>query len=833
MFSTVKKIIKYILLFYISLYTLVWALSPTVIRYFLSDYLAQQSLVLSSDSSIRYNPFSSHLEILDLSVSKSDDIEQAVFSLKELALELRFHQLLFDQVYVSEFIIDGLYLNIKKLGENLEIAGVMLPLSEEAAVAIEQAESHKTPVDSTEGVDGTEGVVSNNENDVSTGANESDDDFPYKLDIPELILKNSIIEFVVDESPHRVKLKSFVITDFGATLAAQSLLLAVDSEVNQSSLSLDVTADLKKGDGKIRVDLDLTKIELARFKHFLPESITTFEGQVSYSGQHIIELGAENIVVEWPKLSLIAENVLVAQDDVTLGFAKKDFDSRAMKVTLNTADTGQPIMVEGTAQLSLDDFKAFYHSEEQILSTFKQLALKDIVLSQQGAISRVSVDSINLSEALFSDNVEDDIPALAKFSLLGVNQVTLTEQGISIGDIGLSGVAIDAQLSDDKVLLNLIDTGKPSEAESELSDIESGQKTTEPSPSQPDKKGDEFSIALGAFTFLDDAHIHFTDNSVKPVYERHFIITTLTAGPFDNQLPDNESLYDIAGRSEKYANFEFSGSAKPFASIPVYHLKGFFKEVSLPGVSAYIKDALQYEIQSGQLDLGLDVTLEGTTIDGEADVLLRGIELTAADDHEVGTVSDHSSVPFNVALGMLKDSDGNVELSLPLSGDTSSPSFGLSGFMTLLIQQATLSAAQDYLITTFVPYASVVKVAIVAGEFALKVRVNDLVYPAGEVTLQPEHDVFLKEFAALMKDKEDVNLKLCAVATAADIGKSAGTPIIEKSDVEKLKAISNQRVHNFKDYMVEKEKIGSSRLLLCTPQVNSDEDAKPSLTFST
>ncbi len=822
MFSTVKKVIKYTLLFYISLYALVWALSPTVIRYFLSDYLESQQLALSSESSIRYNPFSSHLEIQDLSVSKRDRIEHPVFSLKSLEFELRFHQLLFDQVYVSEFIIDGLYLNIKKLGENLEIAGVMLPLSEDAAVAIEQAES-------------PEDVVGNSEKEVPADVSENDDgDFPYKLDIPELTLKNSVIEFVVDESPHRVKLKSFVITDFGATLAAQSLLLAVDSEVNQSSLALDVTADLKNGDGKIRVDLDLTKIKLARFKHFLPESITTFEGLVSYSGQHTIELGADNIVIEWPKLSLLAENVLVTQDDITVELAKKRFDSRTMKLTLNTEDADEPAIIEGTAQLVLDEFKALYGSEEQLLSSFNQLLLKDIVLSQEEGNHQVLIDSIDLSGALFSDNLNDDTPALAQFSLLGINEVALTEQGISISDINLSGLAVDAQLSKDKVLLNLVDTGAPADVASATAETsQPDEQATEPSLPQPEEPADQFSIALGEFTFGDDAHIHFTDNSVNPVYERHFIITSLKAGPFDSQLPDNESLYSIAGKSEKYANFEFSGSAKPFASIPVYHLKGFFKEVSLPGVSAYIKDALQYEIQSGQLDLGLDVTLEGTTIDGEADVLLRGIELTAADDHEAGTVSDHSSVPFNVALGMLKDSDGNVELSLPLSGDTSSPSFGLSGFMTLLIQQATLSAAQDYLITTFVPYASVVKVAIVAGEFALKVRVNDLVYPAGEVTLQPEHEVFLKEFAALMNDKEDVNLRLCAVAIAADIGKPAGTKIVEKSDIEKLKNISNQRVHNFKDYMVEKEKIGSSRLLLCTPQVNSDEDAKPSLTFST
>lgn len=823
MFRTTRKIIKYTLLFYISLYTLVWVLSPTVIRYFLSDYLEQQQLVLSSDSSIRYNPFLSYLNIQELSVAKAGSAEQAVFSLKSLELELRFYQLLFDEIHVSEFIIDGLYLNVKKLGESLEVAGVALPLTEEAS----------TPVEGTDTLEQAS-AAGNNEADAAKDAADGESDFPYKLDIPELTLKNSVVELVVDESPHRVKLKSFVITDFGATLAAQSLLLAIDSEVNQSSLSLDVTADLKNGDGKVHVNLDLTKIELAKFKHFLPESITTFEGQASYSGEHTIELGADHIMIEWPKLSLLVENVLVAQNDITVALAKKRFDSSTMKLTLNTAEADQPAVVEGTAQLALDDFKAFYHSEEQLLSTFKQLVMKDIVLSQQDAINKVTVDSINLSDALFSDNLKDDIPALAQFSLLGVNKVALTEKGISVLDINLSGLAVDAQLSKDKVLLNLVDVGEPTEAESVTTETSMpDEQTSEPSALPSEKTEDQFSIALGEFKLGDDAHIHFTDNSVKPVYERHFIITTLEAGPFDNQLPDNESLYNIVGRSDKYANFEFSGSAKPFALTPVYHLKGFFKEVSLPGVSAYIKEALQYEIQSGQLDLGLDVTLEGTMIDGEADVLLRGIELTAADDHEVGTVNDHSSVPFNVALGMLKDSDGNVELTLPLSGDTSSPSFGLSGFMTLLIQKATLSAAQDYLITTFVPYASVVKVAIVAGEFALKVRVNDLVYPAGEVALQPEHEVFLKEFAALMKDKEDVNLRLCAVATAADIGKPTGTPIVEKSDIDQLKAISNQRVHNFKDYMVQKEKIGSSRLLLCTPQVNSDADAKPSLTFST
>ena len=106
-------------------------------------------------------------------------------------------------------------------------------------------------------------------------------------------------------------------------------------------------------------------------------------------------------------------------------------------------------------------------------------------------------------------------------------------------------------------------------------------------------------------------------------------------------------------------------------------------------------------------------------------------------------------------------------------------------------------------------------------------------YPPGEVSLQAGQSEFLSQFAALLREKEDVNVKLCAVATAADINKPAGIEITDRLDIKKLKAISTQRVHAFKDYMVKKEKIKSSRLLLCTPQINSDEDAKPSLTFAT
>jgi len=180
---------------------------------------------------------------------------------------------------------------------------------------------------------------------------------------------------------------------------------------------------------------------------------------------------------------------------------------------------------------------------------------------------------------------------------------------------------------------------------------------------------------------------------------------------------------------------------------------------------------------------------------------------------------------------MLKDSDGNVELSVPLAGDTSAPSFGFSGFLTLLVKQATMSAAKDYLITTFVPYASVMKVAMAAGEFALKLRINDLNYLAGETALNAEQLEFSRQMSVMLAERKNINVKLCAIATASDIELADASQAHQAENITRLKAISQQRVEIFKAHMVEELNVPSAKLLFCTPQIDSSKGAKARIKF--
>ena len=323
--------------------------------------------------------------------------------------------------------------------------------------------------------------------------------------------------------------------------------------------------------------------------------------------------------------------------------------------------------------------------------------------------------------------------------------------------------------------------------------------------------------------------MQFADKSVSPHFERDVIINTLSVSALNSEEPATVTNILLKGSTGKYGKIDFTSDITPFDEIPVYTVKGIFNEFDLTGVSSYVRDALSIEIENGELDLSIDTKVTASELSGGGTILLRRFDFTGIES--TTNKKNVNALSFNAALGLLKDGDGNVELDIPLSGDVSDPDFGLSGLLTLIIKRATLSAAKDYLVTAFVPYASIVKVAVSAGELALKIRVEDLVFENTINTLQPGNQTFITELGGLLTAKEDLQFKLCAYSTPADIGLPLGEEVTNAEQLVLLNTISTQRVESLKDILVEEHGIASSRLSICKNQVDTSKDAKPRITF--
>jgi hypothetical protein len=811
MFSALRYVLKITFFTTIGLYLSVWLFSPWAANYYLDQYLETQGLSLDDETSIRYNPFRSRIEVNSLQINNADD--ERISELSFFSVELDLHQLIFDDIYIPQIVIKGLDFSIRKQENDLVVAGISLAQFQ-----------NNTPVEVPSEIDDKK---SNDVNDDEGLA------FLNRLVMPTLILEESNVDFYKDQTRHRLKLHNIKINDLFATSRKQTVALSIVGELDGGPIDINMTADLINQQGGVEFDLNISNIDVERFSSFLPKDIDSFIGVLSYKGKHSLKIQGESIVLNVEKGRFSGANVDLGKDDVHLLIGEQEINIDGLSVILEK-DTNPK--VEGNGSIIIYDVALYNKDKETILAAIKQLTLGSMTLfNDEQGVQKITVGQIDLVDSFFSDNQADTIPALAKFTLLTIQDIGLSQYGIELGDISLAGLVANVELDENKKLKNLLaisalnNDDATSDADTRSIDVQ----TDEVQRNETVKTKSDFYIKLNSFSLANTADLFFIDRSVNPVYRQSIAINKLIAGPFDTENPNQESVITLAGTSDRYAKFSFVTTAQPFLEKPSYKVVGNFKEFSLPALSSYIKQAIQYEIESGQLDLDVDVQLVGTAVDGEVQVMLRGIELASVDDFEVSSINDQISVPLNMALGMLKDSGGNVELSLPITGDTRSPSFGLSGFVTLLAKRATMLGARDYLVTTFVPYAQVVNIVVLAGGYALKVRINDLPYNPKDVDLQPEQQEFLQQFAALLKDSDDTQVKLCAIATAKDIGKEAGSDLSSPEDRVRLNEISSQRVSIFKDYMIEEENIPSARLLLCTPQIDSSVGATSRLSFKT
>jgi hypothetical protein len=796
MFSQLRYVFKIAFFMTIVLYVSVWLFSPWLANYYLNQYLETQGLSLDNKTRIQYNPFRSRLEINTLQVNNVAG--KKVSSLSFFSVELDLHQLIFEDVYIPHIVIKGLDLTIIKLQDDLLLGGISLP-------KLSNVNQSKT------------------QNNLSENINPS---FFNRLVMPELVLTESNIDFYSNKNRHQLKLDNIKIIDLFATSQKQTFELSIVGELDDAPIDINLTADLVNQEGNMDFYMKFSKIDVERFSNFLPKNIDTLLGVLSYEGQHSLKIKKNYITLNVAKGRFSGIDVNLEKDDVHVSIEQQEINVDGFTVTL---EKNKKLKIEGDGSILVRNIIIYNKEKVLILAAIKQLTVSSFILfnNNQG-VKKLHVDQVDLVDSFFSDNQDDVTPALVKFTLLKIQDIDLSQHGIEIGAISLAGLVANAEFDENMKLKNLL-------AIPNLGSIQTFTENTIENPRAIENKvfKNSFKFKLNAFSLADSAEIFFMDQSVNPTYRQNVAINKLIAGPFDNDVPEKETVITVEGKSDLYASFSLVTKAKPFLEKPIYKIEGDFKEFSLPGLSPYIKQALQYEIESGQLDLDVDIKLTGTKIDGEVQVVLRGIELDTIDDLEISGLNDQFSVPLNIALGILKNSDGDVDLRLPITGDTGSPNFGLSGLLTLLVKKATILGAREYLATTFLPYAQVVNIVTLAGSYALKVRIKDLFYPSGISSLQPEQEEFLKQLSALLKDNERTLVKLCAIATAADINKDPGSNLSNPKDIKRLKEISDQRVSIFKSYMIEEANISSSRLLLCAPKIDSSIGALPRINFKT
>lgn len=760
---------------------LVWALSPFAVRHFAKQPLAELGVSLSDSSQLRYNPFLSTLHIADLQLLDAE--RQAVFSLPSGKVSFTLYKLLADELHISELTTKGGHIRLLKSERGVTIAGIKLPASQ----ATQSAPAAEPATEST-----------------------------FSLSVHGVMLEDFSTEVNWHNQPHSLVLQSLKVRDLWFDPVQQRASVQLNVLLNQAPIRVSSELTLRNKQGEVTTDIALTQLAIGPLLDMaaLPELAATGLVDVQLSPRVSVDQQGVQIVAEQVQLGLTGLQLAVG--DWLYQSQQDAFRLSDVQLKLGQ-DAGLHSLVAGL-EASMQQGQLALGRPDNLLASWQQLAFAPHIQLQdaQPAIKLPEFRVTGLQLSPQADATVANLPQLV------IKDVSANQQAVAIGQISLDGGKVSLVLNEQGQLANLPN----------LAALQATSQPTENHPQMPDTRDrDKLALSLGGFTLDKPLEIALLDQ--QKGFSKQLSLDNLQLGSLNSQQPTLKTPVTLAAKDDGYLRIHAKGEAAVFSPKVNAVFDATVNELSLPTVSPYLSKALGFDMQSGELDLDLAMQIQDDQLDGEAKVKARGLETSSVEDEqgEQNIVGSGSAMSLNLALDTLKDSKGNIDLDVPVSGDLASPSFGFGSFLELILKKAAISQAKNYLIDAFVPYAAVVKIVWSGAETLLKVRLEPLVFDAQQTSWPEQGQTYVQQLAALLAEKPDIHVKLCAVSTLADLPEASGGSL-EKEQRNQLSKLGEARELALKAALVE-QGVASSRLLLCKPGIDQTADALPRIELKT
>jgi hypothetical protein len=241
---------------------------------------------------------------------------------------------------------------------------------------------------------------------------------------------------------------------------------------------------------------------------------------------------------------------------------------------------------------------------------------------------------------------------------------------------------------------------------------------------------------------LQNAKLDFTDLSLRPqfsakIYELGGVITGLSS------KRDARSQVELDGRVDEFGMARVRGQLNPFAASENTDLNVVFKNVDMVSASPYTMKFAGYKIAQGKISLDLEYKVRHNQLEGNNHIVFDQLTLGERIDSP-----DALKLPLELALAILKDSDGRIDLGLPVAGDMNDPQFSYG---------AVVWKAVGNVLTKIVtsPFRALGNLFGISGD-----KLEAISFDPGSDTLLPPERAKLAQVAQILAKRSQLTLSV-------------------------------------------------------------------------
>jgi hypothetical protein len=440
-----------------------------------------------------------------------------------------------------------------------------------------------------------------------------------------------------------------------------------------------------------------------------------------------------------------------------------------------------------------------------------ELNAKDIQLQVNNLIKNkddLSINSIRLIEAnLDFLNTSDKTKIEAKNLDLEIKKISNSKKGFKIENTNLDKPNISVILAKKDALNETTKT------------IEKPQNTTKKEVENKKERKDKSSktkIEIGPMN-ITDAIFTFEDKNLALPFKTTVTKLNGKISEFKNTRSSNSKL-EVKGVVDDYGVAKITGLVHPNNIKILTDINLIFNNIAIKNFTPYSGKFVGREIKDGKLDLDLKYNIEKSNLQAKNNIVITKLELG-----DKVQSPNAVSLPLDIAITLLKNSNGVIDINLPVSGNVDDPQFAIGSilwkaFVNLMTRAVTAPFSLLGALFNFSP------------DEIKSVKFNSLDEEVGPIQKET-----LDKIAQILKSKSEIAIELIpsykkdaeiyALKKAKYLAKNEDDRNLKKEEVEALiskenikisdlEEIAKTRVNNINDYLIEDKEINPKQIVI-------------------
>lgn len=262
-------------------------------------------------------------------------------------------------------------------------------------------------------------------------------------------------------------------------------------------------------------------------------------------------------------------------------------------------------------------------------------------------------------------------------------------------------------------------------------------------PSAPPPEPAPFPVQIGTVR-IEDGSTNFADFTIKPNFATGIgkLKGTITGLSSD---PASRAKVELDGQVDRFSPVTIRGEVNPLAAETWLDMAMNFRNIEMASFTPYSGRFAGYTIRRGKLSADLNYRLNERKLDADHRIVIDQLELGDKVDSP-----DSIGLPLKLAVALLRDRNGVIDIDLPVTGSLDDPRFRVGPivwkvFVNLLSKAVTA------------PFA------LLGNLFGGGEEVNIIAFPVGKATLDEAAQQKLEALIKALGERPGLELSVPAV----------------------------------------------------------------------